>query len=96
MSPRPALGRTGKTLSVTVKVSQVEKDALEATYGTVYRGLRTGIELAIGRRDPIVTKNVVEPDHRHIRGQELEPTYDKGQQVRHYSCTKPGCTEILR
>lgn len=86
MSPRPTLGRRARTLSVSVKLSQSEKEALAETYGTVYAGLRAGINLALNIGGEVDATPTKKPDHLHARGELLRTEYQSGSPVKIYKC----------
>lgn len=103
MSPRPSLGAAGRTKSVTIKLSQAEKDQLAQMYGTSYAGIRHGIDLALAgpRRaanaatPTTQTAPEAPPSHRHRRGNKIDTIYVQGQPVNRYRCSDPECEVIL-
>lgn len=45
---RPSLGKSGRTVSASTKITQKEQEALIAKHGSLYKAVRRGVELALG------------------------------------------------
>jgi len=45
------MGDRGRTVTISCKVSALEKAALEERYGSAYKGLRSGVRLALEKED---------------------------------------------
>ena len=86
---RPPLGPNGRTVQAGLKITQTEADNLSLRYGSVSLGLRALVDQALNG------KTATTKAHRHVRGLEVEVSYEGGSAKRIYSCAHPGCTTRL-
>ena len=67
---RPPLGKAGKSVTASVKITGADRDRLIVKYGSVYAGLRMGVQLALSsevvtpqrRAKKVSTQKAVEDD----------------------------------
>lgn len=80
---RPSLGEAARDVILKTKGTQREADLLAEKYGSVYRGVREGIRLALSA------------GHRHRRGDVIGSKWEAGTEIRQFSCAVDGCGEVL-
>lgn len=89
----------------SVRLTTPEADYLITAYGSVAKGLRALVAKEMpksmrGANAPVVIVDEVQmmaevKDHRHRRGDELDPVYEGGSKKRRFQCAEPDCEKVL-